>query len=108
MSAFLRPIRILPPKHPQGARVRIPRLLFVFAFFLLGGSTTLHAALDAPRCLLLAAGQGTAESADASLPIPTLRQAVPSYDPVERDYLIRTIAFEASGELEEGKAAVAM
>ena len=27
--------------------------------------------------------------------------------PEERDYLIRTIAFEASGEPEEGKAAVA-
>ena len=88
--------------------MRIRRLPFVFAFFLLGGSTTLHAALgDAHRCLLLAVRQGRAEIADASLPIPKLRQAVPSYDPVERDYLIRTIAFEASGEPEEGKAAVA-
>ena len=88
--------------------MRIRRLLFVFAFLLLGGSTPLYAALgDAPRCLLPAAGQGTKEIADANLPIPKLRQAVPSYAPEERDYLIRTIAFEASGEPEEGKAAVA-
>jgi hypothetical protein len=31
----------------------------------------------------------------------------PSYTTEDRDYLIRTIAFEASGESEEGKAAVA-
>ncbi len=88
--------------------MRIRRLLFVIAFLLFGGSTPLYAALgDAPRCLLPAAGQGTKEIADANLPIPKLRQAVLSYAPEERDYLIRTIAFEASGEPEEGKAAVA-
>jgi spore germination cell wall hydrolase CwlJ-like protein len=47
-------------------------------------------------------------TANASPTIPKLRgQADADYDPEERDYLIRTIAFEASGEPEEGKAAVA-
>jgi conjugal transfer mating pair stabilization protein TraG len=41
------------------------------------------------------------------LPIPNLVRAVPNYDPEERDYLIRTIVFEATGETREGKAAVA-
>ena len=88
--------------------MRTRRLLFVFAFILLGGSTPLYAALgDAPHCLLPAAGQGTTKIVDANLPISKLREAIPSYDAEERDYLIRTIAFEASGEPEEGKAAVA-
>ena len=88
--------------------MRIRRLLLVLAFILLGGATPLYAALgDAPRCLPPAAAQGTTETADAKLLLPELRQAVPNYNPEERDYLIRTIAFEASGEPEEGKAAVA-
>jgi hypothetical protein len=88
--------------------VRIRCLLFMLAFILLGGATPLYAALgDAPRCLPPAAAQETTEIADANPPIPELRQAVPNYDPEERDYFIRTIAFEASGEPEEGKAAVA-
>jgi N-acetylmuramoyl-L-alanine amidase len=36
-----------------------------------------------------------------------LRFVAPAYTSEDRDYLIRTIAFEASGESEEGKAAVA-
>ena len=88
--------------------MRIRRLLFLLASILLGGATPLYAALgDAPRCLPPAAAQGTTEIVDATPPILELRQAVPNYDPEERDYLIRTIAFEASGEPEEGKAAVA-
>ncbi len=39
--------------------------------------------------------------------ISKLRFAWPTYTSEDRDYLIRTIAFEASGESEEGKAAVA-
>ena len=44
---------------------------------------------------------------DVKLPIPELDQAVSNYDPEQRDYLIRTIAFEAADEADEGKAAVA-
>ena len=87
--------------------MRIRRLLCLLAFVLLDGATPLYAALgDAPRCLLPVAARG-AEILDTNLPVPRLRQPVSNYDPEERDYLIRTIAFEASGEPEEGKAAVA-
>jgi hypothetical protein len=33
--------------------------------------------------------------------------AIPSYDAEDRDYMIRTIAFEPPAESDEGKAAVA-
>jgi len=39
--------------------------------------------------------------------IPVLKPAFADYDSEERDYLIRTMVFEASGEPAEGKAAVA-
>jgi spore germination cell wall hydrolase CwlJ-like protein len=72
-----------------------------------GGATPVHAALGIePRSLLPATAQGKTETADAKPSIPELSQAIPNY-PEERDYLIRTIAFEASDEPDEGKAAVA-
>jgi spore germination cell wall hydrolase CwlJ-like protein len=40
-------------------------------------------------------------------PVPLLKPASADFDPEGRDYLIRTVVFEASGEPEEGKAAVA-
>jgi Cell Wall Hydrolase len=86
--------------------MRSRRLLFVFASILSGAVTPAYAALGgAPRCLPVE--QETLEIADINLPIPELRKAMPIADPEERDYLIRTIAFEASGEPEEGKSAVA-
>ena len=88
--------------------MRIRRLLFFLAPILLGETTSLHAALGpAPRCLTPAALQTTAETVDVILPISELGPAIPNYDPEQRDYLIRTIVFEASGESEKGKAAVA-
>jgi len=88
--------------------VRIRRLLFFLAPILLGDTTSLHAALGpAPRCLAPAALPAPAETVDVILPISELGPAIPNYDPEERDYLIRTIVFEASGEPENGKAAVA-
>jgi spore germination cell wall hydrolase CwlJ-like protein len=39
--------------------------------------------------------------------VAELSQAVPSYNAEDRDYMIRTIAFEAPEESDEGKAAVA-
>jgi hypothetical protein len=87
-------------------RVRIRRLLFVLAYFLSGAATPGYAALgEAPRCFPTT--QGTLEIAAVNLPIPELSRPAPDYDAEERDYLIRTIAFEASGEPEEGKSAVA-
>ena len=86
--------------------MRIRRLLFFLAPILLG-DTSLHAAFGpAPQCIPSAALQATAGT-DLKLPISELGPAIPSYDPEERDYLIRTIVFEASGEPEKGKAAVA-
>ena len=88
--------------------MRIRRLLFVLVFVLLSGATPVHAALGIePRRLPPAATQGTMDTVDVKLPIPEIRQAVSNYDPKERDYLIRTIAFEAADEFDEGKAAVA-
>jgi spore germination cell wall hydrolase CwlJ-like protein len=84
--------------------VRIRCLLFTLV--LLGGETPLHASLDvAPHCLQLAP-QG-AETVDAKSPVTELRQMVPNYNAKDRDYLVRTIAFEAPDEPDEGKAAVA-
>ena len=83
-------------------------VLFFLAFTLVDGATPLYAALgDAPQCLLAPAAQVTTDLADVNPPIPVLRSALADYDSEDRDYLIRTMVFEASGEPEEGKAAVA-
>ena len=83
-------------------------LLILLLPVLSSGPTPVHAALgDAPRCIPLVASQRGMESTDANLPIPERERHTTSYGSEERDYLIRTIAFEASGEPEEGKAAVA-
>ena len=89
--------------------MRIRRLLFLLVPILLSGATPLHAALGVEPHASSASGlQGTTDTVDAKLPIPELRQAVSNYEPDERrDYLIRTIAFEAADESDEGKAAVA-
>jgi N-acetylmuramoyl-L-alanine amidase len=88
--------------------VRIQRLLFVLAPVLLGGATSLHAALGpSAECLPPTPPQTRTENLYVKPPILELGQAVPNDDPEERDYLIRTIVFEAADEPEEGKAAVA-
>ena len=88
--------------------MRIRPLLFLLAPILLGGATPVQAALGIePQRLPPAATQGAIDTVDSKMPIPELRQTVSNNDPEARDYLTRTIAFEASGEPEEGKAAVA-
>lgn len=87
--------------------MRFRCILIVLAFTLLDGNTSLYAALgNAPRCLVPPAAQESTR-ASLSLPIPVLKRGLADNDTDERDYLIRTIVFEASGESEEGKAAVA-
>jgi hypothetical protein len=87
-------------------RVRIRLLLFSLGFIVMSGMPPVHAALgSAPRCLRPASPQGN--TAGAKLPASELPPAIPNYDTDDRDYLIRTIAFEASNEPDEGKAAVA-
>jgi spore germination cell wall hydrolase CwlJ-like protein len=87
--------------------VRYRRLLFVAVLSLLSGATPVYAALGIEPRRLPPATQGGMDPVEAKLPIPELRQAVANYDPEERDYLIKTIAFEAADEADEGKAAVA-
>jgi spore germination cell wall hydrolase CwlJ-like protein len=83
------------------------RLCLLFTLILMGGATPLHAALSVlPQCLP-PASQGATETATGKLPLAELHRIIPSYGTEDRDYLIRTIAFEASDESDEGKAAVA-
>ena len=74
--------------------MRIRLLLCLLVFIVVSGMPPVHAALGiAPRCLPPASLQG--KTADAKLPVAELSRELPSYDPEDRDYLIRTIAFEA-------------
>jgi spore germination cell wall hydrolase CwlJ-like protein len=77
------------------------RLLFTLALFLGVGTTPLHASLGiAPQC-------AETPTARSELRVTELAQLVTSYDAEDRDYMIRTIAFEAGDESDEGKTAVA-
>ena len=90
--------------------MRVRRLLFLLVPIALGGTIPLHAALGpAPLCLAPVDLQATPETVDVKPPIPQPGDGVSNYEPNddERDYLIKTIAFEAPDESDEGKAAVA-
>ena len=78
------------------------RLLTTLALFLLSGATPLHASLGpAPQCLPLASVEA------AEIKSALTAGIIPNYDAEDRDYMIRTIVFEAADEREEGKIAVA-
>ena len=78
------------------------RLLTTFALFLLSGATPLHASLGpAPQCLPLASVE------EAEIKSALTAGIIPNYDAEDRDYMIRTIVFEAADEPDEGKIAVA-
>ena len=90
--------------------MRVRRLLFLLVPIVLGGTIPLHAALGpAPLCLAPVDLQARPETVDVKPPIPQPGDGVSNYEPNddERDYLIKTIAFEAPDESDEGKAAVA-
>lgn len=79
-------------------------LLFMLAVILVGAAT--HSVLDitvAPRCVF-PANQRAKEIADTK---SIQAHQSPTYTLEERDYLIRTVAFEAAHETNMGKAAVA-
>ncbi len=79
----------------------------LFTLMLLVGATPLHASLGVcPECVPPSQELST-KTAEANSPLPELPRVISSYDPEDRDYLIRTIAFEAGEEPDEGKAAVA-
>jgi spore germination cell wall hydrolase CwlJ-like protein len=81
------------------------RLPFTLVVFVVSGATPLQASIGVePQCPPTSAQQTTV--APLKLALTDLSQAIP-YDAEDRDYLIRTIAFEASDEAEEGRAAVA-
>jgi len=86
--------------------VRI-RLSFTLALFLFGGATPLHASIDATSRCPSPISSESGKSASTQIPLTDLGEAVPSYNAEDRDYLVRTIVFEASEESDEGKAAVA-
>jgi spore germination cell wall hydrolase CwlJ-like protein len=72
--------------------------------------TEVYAALgDAPRCIPREKPNATAiaESYSSNRASRSLADYLAAYKEKERDFLIRTIVFEASGEPEAGKAAVA-
>ena len=78
------------------------RVLTTLALFLLSGATPLHASLGpAPQCLPLASVEA------AEIKSALTAGIIPNYDGEDRDYMIRTIVFEAAYESEEGKIAVA-
>jgi conjugal transfer mating pair stabilization protein TraG len=80
---------------------------FLLTLFLVAEATPSYASLGvAPQCVppSLNVPSGAAE---VSSPLPALPRITSSYGPEDRDYLIRTIAFEAGDEPDEGKAAVA-
>ncbi|HZP08070.1 cell wall hydrolase [Methyloceanibacter sp.] len=80
---------------------------FLFAGLLLVTATPSHASLGvAPQCVAPSQDLPT-KVGDAKSPLPELPRVASSYDAEDRDYLIRTIAFEAGEEPDEGKAAVA-
>lgn len=79
--------------------------LFAFAIILLAGATAFVAASDSvPLCLFAANPQGTEVAGTKPTPI---HRVASTYTLEERDYLIRTVAFEAPRETNKGKAAVA-
>jgi conjugal transfer mating pair stabilization protein TraG len=79
----------------------------LFTLVLLAAATPGHASLGVlPQCVPPSQDRPTT-TAEAKSPLPELPRVTASTDPEDRDFLIRTIAFEAGEEPDEGKAAVA-
>lgn len=84
------------------------QLVPVFLAFTLLSAKPLYAALGGPaHCPLSSGAQENATLAELNFPIPLIRPGATDYSTEERDYLIRTIVFEADSESDDGKAAVA-
>jgi hypothetical protein len=104
-------IHVSTPSHPvfEGdAILRIRFLLLLLAILLHQGAPSAHAALgDAPRCMRLGSVQTSLIPDETNPLVLGLRRTMSLVGKEDRDYIIRTIVFEASGEVEVGKAAVA-
>ena len=85
----------------------IRRVLLVLSLTLLGGATPPYeGSINAARCLSSPVPQRTADTAHTLFPLLSTHPPLPPYDSEGRDYLIRTLAFEAPHEPDLGKAAV--
>lgn len=80
---------------------------FLFTLVVLMAATPAHASLGAASQCVAPSQELSIKTVDIKSPLPELPRITSTYDPEDRDYLIRTIVFEASEESEEGKAAVA-
>ena len=104
-------IHVSTPSNPVSegdAILRIRFLLLLLAILLAQGARPAHAALgDAPRCMPLGPVQTSLAPAETNPLVLGLRRTMSLVGKEDRDYIIRTIVFEASGEEEVGKAAVA-
>ena len=94
MIAFLRGIRVLHFPTIEGDKSADSSPVVLACVYrrewnATGSCRTRHCAPVVPPASL----QG--KTADAKLPVAELSRELPSYDPEDRDYLIRTIAFEA-------------
>jgi spore germination cell wall hydrolase CwlJ-like protein len=88
--------------------LRIRRVLFIVSLTFLGGATPPYESPTSPaRCLSSPVPQRMAEhTTQNTVPLLPGPRPLPKYDAEARDYLIRTLVFEAGDEPEEGKAAV--
>jgi|SRR5690242_4078212 len=108
MSALLRLIRALQLKicdrTEEDESADSPAT--TLALLLLSGAPPLHASLGpAPQCRPLAS-QDT-ETVDVKPSLTADGEVILRFDAEDRDFMIRTIVFEAASEPEEGKIAVA-
>jgi len=88
--------------------LRTCSLLIGLTILILGASSPASAAIHAgSHCLAAAAPKSTVRFVNANMLLPGLKPKRASIDDEQRDYMIRTIAFEATGETEIGMAAVA-
>ena len=79
--------------------------LLLFGPILAASATPLHASLgSAPQCMPFSS---EGEVVNLKSPMPELNRSAQSPNAEDRDYLIRTLVFEAATEPDEGKAAVA-
>ena len=80
----------------------------MLAVLILGNPAPSSAAiLSGSHCLPATAPESNVRFVNAELLLPGLKPKAPRVDSTERDYMIRTIAFEAGGETEIGMVAVA-
>jgi spore germination cell wall hydrolase CwlJ-like protein len=88
--------------------LRIRRVLVIVSLTFLGGATPPFDTPTSPaRCLSSPAPQRMAEyTTEYARPILPRPKPLPKYDSEARDYLIRTLVFEAADEPDAGKAAV--